>query len=221
MRVLVDSAVPARRAARMAADPASVPTPSGLAQEEVRSGSPLSDHEALTRIAVQFDPVALQRTLDEAFSLASVERVLDDWLMPSLAVLGAGWEAGNADVAAEALRAAGVPVVYVGTSCCERGARRHASSTDALRGCPARPYGPHPTRTSAGDADPVQVKARTTRSRCRSRVLGSAPEQLDHLDVGDLREPLVELADGLERHGGVEADDLVGVLADKVQGVPG
>jgi DNA-binding transcriptional MerR regulator len=117
MRVLVDSAVPARRAARMAADPASVPTPSGLAQEEVRSGSPLSDHEALTRIAVQFDPVALQRTLDEAFSLASGHR---------------GGRGAPRSGRACCVR---------GRSCCERGARRHAPSSHALRGCPARPYG--------------------------------------------------------------------------------
>lgn len=100
MRVLVDSGVPAHRAARMAADPDSAPDEGG-AQPQGPTGSPLADHRALTRIAAQFDPVVLQRTLDEAFSLASAERVLDEWLMPSLSVLGAAWEAGEVDVAAE------------------------------------------------------------------------------------------------------------------------
>ncbi len=100
MRVLVDSGVPARRAARMAGDPASVATQTTDVTEAL-AGSLLGDHETLTRIAARFDPVALQRTLDEAFSLASVESVVDGWLMPSLTRLGAAWEAGELDVAAE------------------------------------------------------------------------------------------------------------------------
>jgi methylmalonyl-CoA mutase cobalamin-binding subunit len=64
-------------------------------------GSPLGDHESLTRAAQRFDAVLLQHTLDEAFAVASVERVIDDWLMPSLTRLGEAWEAGIVDVAAE------------------------------------------------------------------------------------------------------------------------
>jgi len=111
MRLLVDSGVPARRAARLATDPASVaPVAPDASVAAVASAgpaadasapSPLRDHDALTRIAARFDPVALQGALDEAFSLASVERVLDDWLMPSLRRLGAAWESGEVDVAAE------------------------------------------------------------------------------------------------------------------------
>lgn len=100
MRLLVDSGVPARRAARMAADPASVAEPADNAPA-APSGSPLADHESLVRVASRFDPVALQRTLDEAFAIASVEHVLDEWLMPSMTRLGAAWEAGSVDVAAE------------------------------------------------------------------------------------------------------------------------
>jgi DNA-binding transcriptional MerR regulator/methylmalonyl-CoA mutase cobalamin-binding subunit len=100
MRVLVDSGVPARRAARMAGDVGSVDGTSS-ADTEAAAGSLLGDHETLTRIAARFDPVALQRTLDEAFSLASVESVIDNWLMPSLTRLGEAWEIGQVDVAAE------------------------------------------------------------------------------------------------------------------------
>ncbi|GAA2031751.1 hypothetical protein GCM10009740_22120 [Terrabacter terrae] len=108
MRLLVDSGVPARRAARLATDPASVapvaqdaPASSVGPAADASAPSPLRDHDALTHIAARFDPVALQGALDEAFSLASVERVLDDWLMPSLRRLGAAWESGEVDVAAE------------------------------------------------------------------------------------------------------------------------
>ena len=100
MRLLVDSGVPARRAARMASDPDSVPAHT-VDTTHASAGSLLGDHEMLTRIAARFDPLALQRTLDEAFSLASVESVVDGWLMPSLTRLGAAWEAGELDVAAE------------------------------------------------------------------------------------------------------------------------
>lgn len=101
MRVLVDSGVPARRAASLAQEaPASQPALSD-SQASNRESSPLSDHDALTRIAARFDPIALQETLDEVFACASVERVIDDWLMPSLAALGRAWEADEVDVAGE------------------------------------------------------------------------------------------------------------------------
>lgn len=103
MRVLVDSGIPARRAARMAGE---APAATAVEAPEAptapaTSGSPLGDHGTLTRVAARFDPVALQDALDEAFSLASVDRVIDEWLMPSLGVLGAAWEAGEVDVAGE------------------------------------------------------------------------------------------------------------------------
>ena len=100
MRVLVESGIPARRAARLAGEAAEEPEPPVPAAAET-SGSPLADHQTLTRVAARFDPVALQEALDEAFSLASVDRVIDDWLMPSLGVLGAAWESGEVDVASE------------------------------------------------------------------------------------------------------------------------
>lgn len=101
MRVLVDSGVPARRAAALARTPVSAPPTPSDAPTTDHGASPLSEHEALTRIAAQFDPVALHRVLDEVFAQASAERVIDEWLMPSLRVLGRAWETGEVDVAAE------------------------------------------------------------------------------------------------------------------------
>ncbi|MFC8501321.1 MerR family transcriptional regulator [Pedococcus sp. NPDC057267] len=101
MRVLVESGVPARRAAVLARDPLPETAAAVQATPTVPGGSPLADHDALTAIAARFDPVALRRTLDEAFAHASVERVIDDWLMPSMTVLGRAWEAQRVDVAAE------------------------------------------------------------------------------------------------------------------------
>lgn len=101
MRVLVESGVPARRAAALAQEPLADQPEATERQTRDRENSPLADHDALVRIAARFDPVALQQALDEVFAYASVERVIDDWLMPSLAVLGAAWESGDVDVAGE------------------------------------------------------------------------------------------------------------------------
>ena len=46
--------------------------------------------EALVDAAVVLDAVAVSRVLDERFSLASFEVVVDGWLMPSLRALGRG-----------------------------------------------------------------------------------------------------------------------------------
>ncbi|MGW5237750.1 MerR family transcriptional regulator [Monashia sp. NPDC004114] len=100
MRVLVDSGVPPRRAAGMALE--TVDQAASVAEgPPAPAGSVLADHASLARAAARFDADALQHTLDEAFALASAERVIDDWLMPSLTRLGDAWEAGEIDVAAE------------------------------------------------------------------------------------------------------------------------
>lgn len=98
MRLLVDSGVPARRAAVIAREPAD---PAADAPPR-QPGAPLiGDHDALVNVARRYDPVALRSLLDEAFAVANVERVIDDWLMPSLARLGEQWKAGSVDVAVE------------------------------------------------------------------------------------------------------------------------
>lgn len=55
--------------------------------------------------ARDLDAVALARSLDDAFSRASFERVADGWLMPALAALGTAWAEGNLSVAGEHLAA--------------------------------------------------------------------------------------------------------------------
>lgn len=100
MRLLVDSGVPPRRAAALATGPVEQPEPAAR-RAAADVGSAIGDHDSLTRAAARFDASRVQTILDEAFALTSVERVIDDWLMPSLMTLGDAWEAGEIDVAAE------------------------------------------------------------------------------------------------------------------------
>jgi DNA-binding transcriptional MerR regulator/methylmalonyl-CoA mutase cobalamin-binding subunit len=105
MRALVDSGVPARRAASIVLDrieggAAHLAGPIGP-HPQAQHASPLADVGALTRVAVSLDPAGLDDTLDAAFSLAAVETVIDTWLMPCLVDLGAAWARGEIDICAE------------------------------------------------------------------------------------------------------------------------
>ena len=99
MRLLVDSGVPARRAAAM--------TLGGATDEPDRPSAPvgglvgLQDTAAIARAGAAFDAPALRRILDEAFAMAETETVVDLWLMPSMREVGAAWERGELDVASE------------------------------------------------------------------------------------------------------------------------
>jgi DNA-binding transcriptional MerR regulator/methylmalonyl-CoA mutase cobalamin-binding subunit len=105
--------------------------------EQVDEPSPGSavgvDLRALSRGAADHDPRAIERALDEAFAVGGFERVVDEWLLPALRLLGADWHSGVVDVAGEHLvsatvqrrlgaaldaagRAAGAPRVMVGLS---------------------------------------------------------------------------------------------------------
>lgn len=64
---------------------------------------PLSADERLVDAAARLDPVALSDLLDEVFSRGSFERVVDGWLMPALAGLGAAWSDGRISIAGEHL----------------------------------------------------------------------------------------------------------------------
>lgn len=66
------------------------------------------DLAALSRGAADHDPRAIERTLDEAFAVGGFERVVDEWLLPALRVLGADWQSGAIDVAGEHLVSATV-----------------------------------------------------------------------------------------------------------------
>lgn len=61
--------------------------------------------EDLTRrfleAAAGFDAADLDAVLDRAFALASFERVVDGWLMPTLVRLGQAWADGRVDVGGE------------------------------------------------------------------------------------------------------------------------
>ncbi len=64
------------------------------------TGAPV---EELVEAAAALDAVAVSRLLDERFSLASFEAVVDGWLMPSLEALGHAWADGRVSVAGEHL----------------------------------------------------------------------------------------------------------------------
>lgn len=64
-------------------------------------GSQSGPGTGLVQAARSFDPVRLDRVLDEAFAGGSFEQVVDAWLMPALRNLGAAWSEGQIDVAGE------------------------------------------------------------------------------------------------------------------------
>jgi DNA-binding transcriptional MerR regulator len=66
------------------------------------------DTTALARGAADLDRQAVADTLDAAFASAGFELVVDEWLMPSLEVVGAWWADGVVDVAGEHLVSAAV-----------------------------------------------------------------------------------------------------------------
>ncbi len=73
---------------------------------EVTTPAPLRSPagvEELVEAAAVLDAVAVSRVLDERFSLASFETVVDGWLMPSLGALGRAWADGRVSVAGEHL----------------------------------------------------------------------------------------------------------------------
>lgn len=67
-------------------------------------GEPAEEpYEELVAAAAALDAVAVSRVLDERFSLASFEAVVDGWLMPSLQAVGQAWADGRVSVAGEHL----------------------------------------------------------------------------------------------------------------------
>ena len=101
-RLAADAVIRARTAtpsprAEGTTETASDPIPSGL--------PPVQD---LLAAATALDERRLATILDEAFSTASFELVLDRWLFPALRQVGRGWEEGELDVSAEHLVSAAV-----------------------------------------------------------------------------------------------------------------
>jgi MerR family transcriptional regulator, light-induced transcriptional regulator len=61
----------------------------------------MGDPESLTRVATHFDIPGLHHAIESGFALGAFEDVVDGWLMPSLARLGAAWREGRVSVAEE------------------------------------------------------------------------------------------------------------------------
>jgi methanogenic corrinoid protein MtbC1 len=105
--------------------------PSAPALAADRGGAPSDPQQvdavdALVQVAADYDVEGLAKLLDEQFSTASFERVVDGWLLPALRALGAAWADGRVTVAGEHLVSHGV-------------VRRLASAYDAAganRGAP-------------------------------------------------------------------------------------
>ena len=114
MRTLVDQGWAPRQAAeRVLAEradagtgpdegvgPVPVPAPAG--------GAATPPVDGLMRAAARFDDAGTERLLDAALAQGSFELVVDDWLMPALALLGDGWGVGDVGVAGEHLISATV-----------------------------------------------------------------------------------------------------------------
>lgn len=108
MAELVAAGTPASLAAeKVLATPPTAPQPAVTDAGPARDGIPVSwagpppEAGDLVHIARTFDPVALDRVLDEAFARGPFESVVDGWLMPALVDLGRAWAAGEVDVAGE------------------------------------------------------------------------------------------------------------------------
>jgi DNA-binding transcriptional MerR regulator/methylmalonyl-CoA mutase cobalamin-binding subunit len=75
------------------------------------SSRPMSDRAApatpdegdLVAAAARYDPVAIERVLDDLFGRGTFESVIDDLVLPAAAGLGEAWADGRLDVAAEHL----------------------------------------------------------------------------------------------------------------------
>ena len=67
-----------------------------------------ADIEAFLTAAATYDTVGIESVLDSFFSRGSFEAVVDDLVLPAVAVLGPAWASGRIDVAAEHLASAAV-----------------------------------------------------------------------------------------------------------------
>jgi methanogenic corrinoid protein MtbC1 len=105
MRALVDGGCPPREAAaRVTSGTTLGPlpvTPTAAAPSDASPLDAVPVDGALVTAARTLDAAGLAATLDEAFAAAPFEEVVDDWLLPQLAGLGAAWTAGTVSVGGE------------------------------------------------------------------------------------------------------------------------
>ena len=119
MNSLVNEGWSAREAAAVTTrrlssrDVAGRDAPTGRGERESRAGrvAPLrpggryqsEDAEAFIRAAERLDSASATAVLDSRFALGTFEHVVDDWLMPTLALVGDAWAHGRLTVAGEHL----------------------------------------------------------------------------------------------------------------------
>jgi methanogenic corrinoid protein MtbC1 len=83
-----------------------------LAADRVKSGAEVAVERPTARaatttlpslvpLAVDLDPQRLESTLTETLASAEFEDLVDDWLMPALAELGAEWRSGSVSIGGE------------------------------------------------------------------------------------------------------------------------
>jgi methanogenic corrinoid protein MtbC1 len=105
MAALVHGGLPARQAAaRVLADRALASTDDRVAPDV----GVLGDVDGLVEAARELEVDVLTRALDDGFSRGSLDRVMDEWLMPALYRLGDAWREEQVGVAAEHFVSAGV-----------------------------------------------------------------------------------------------------------------
>ena len=114
MRTLVEQGWAPRQAAErvLAERAAAVGDGDGEGNDALRLPGPDSmaalPVDGLLRAAARFDAEGTERLLDQALAQGSFEQVVDDWMMPALALLGDGWGVGDVSVAGEHLVSATV-----------------------------------------------------------------------------------------------------------------
>ncbi|MFC5177350.1 MerR family transcriptional regulator [Nocardioides taihuensis] len=103
MRALVDGGCPPREAAaRVTSGTTLGPVPAAGSPDPAAGDVPAAPAPgALTQAARALDAAALDAVLDQAFAAGPFEEVVDDWLMPQLALLGTAWRAGEVSVGGE------------------------------------------------------------------------------------------------------------------------
>jgi methanogenic corrinoid protein MtbC1 len=105
MRRLVDDGwapAAAAEAIRGGTVPATLSAPAGDADESGHTPPTAATcTDGFLSSAARMDTAGIEESLDGGFALGSFEHVVDSWLFPTLAALGAGWERGDVDVAGE------------------------------------------------------------------------------------------------------------------------
>lgn len=105
MRSLVDAGWSAMEAARHVVEDAAA------AEAELDRPEPTTSDDRVDELAAcarDVDVPRLERALSEAFSGRDLAEVVDEWLLPSLARVGRGWQRGEVSVAGEHLVTAAV-----------------------------------------------------------------------------------------------------------------